>query len=90
MNFTFLFLLCFHFYVSGAQVKWQQSFGMSKCMYSIVAIHAKILLKLSQPISCILNRYNRRDKKDGLWVLKDSAESGRLSQFGCKTELSAR
>lgn len=40
-------------------------------------------------MSCVLNRYNRHDKKDGLWVLKDSAENGRDAEFGCWIDSSA-
>lgn len=50
-------------------------------MYSIVAVHIKMLHRLSHLISCVLNRYKRHDKKDGLWVLKNSSGNGRDAEF---------
>jgi len=57
-------------------------------MYSIVAVHIKMLHRLSHLISCLLNSCNTCGKKDGLWVLKDSAGNRRDAEFGCSIDSS--
>lgn len=58
-------------------------------MHSIVAVHIKMLCGLSHLINCVLNRYNRHDKKrwalgfEGFCRKRERCRVWLLDQFKC-------